>query len=239
MKNLESSNENSSFLNQLTKEDQHILLLHGTKITVREGSILFFEGEEAKYIYLLRQGQVRLSKMTIENKKFYLHLKQKDDIVGEFSLFNEMSLSMTAEVITEATLIRFDRKNLEALFTQNGDIAVAFIKLFAKNTQSTQAKFSDLLLYGKTGAYYSMLIRFANSYGTPHPKGVRISIKLTNQDLAYFIGTSRETINRMFNDLKKENIVEIDKGNIVIKNIEYLRKHLQCGKCPLQICTIS
>lgn len=237
--NVNVSKKNTPFFQQLSPEDQHNLLLHGTEITARNGQTLFYEGEEAKYIYLIREGQVRLSKMTMDNKKFILHIKQKDDVVGEFSLFNDMKASMTAEVTAFSILYRFERKVLEALFTQNGEIAVAFIKLFARNTQATQAKFSDLLLYGKTGAFYSILIRFANSYGVSHPQGTLIKMKLTNKELADFIGTSRETVNRMINDLKRDDILHMDGGNIIIKDMEFLRGHLQCGKCPLQICTIS
>lgn len=227
------------FFHQLSRENQHILLIHGTEMTARAGQTLFYEGEEAKYIYLIQKGIVRLSKMTIENKKFFLHQKQEGDIAGEFSLFNDMSCSMTAEVVSDAVLVKFERKSLEALFSQNGEIATAFIKLFARNTQLTQAKFSDLLLYGKTGALYSILIRFANSYGEERQTGILINWKLTNQDLAHFTGTSRETVNRMLNDLKRSNIISVKKGCILIKDIDFLREHLHCERCPLERCTIS
>ncbi|RXI98254.1 Crp/Fnr family transcriptional regulator [Anaerobacillus alkaliphilus] len=226
------------FFKQLSKENQDILLQNGVETFVKEGTILFYEGEEARSIYLIRSGKVRLSKMTIEHKKFFLHLKQADEIVGEFSLFNEMAVSMTAEVIENSSLIKFNREHLEALFLQNGEIAVSFIKLFARNTQSTQAKFSDLLLYGKVGALYSILIRFSNSYGITYHNDILITIKLTNQDIANFIGTSRETANRMLQDLKKSNVIAFLNGNILIKDINYLKNHLRCGKCPVEICTI-
>ncbi|ADU31167.1 Crp/Fnr family transcriptional regulator [Evansella cellulosilytica] len=238
MKNNETLKEYTPFFDQLRDEDQHTLLLHGQEVFIRKGQILFYEGEEANHLYLIKSGQVRLSKMTIDQKMFFLHLKQKGDVFGEYCLFNDMSASMTSEVVQDATLIRFDKKDLEALFSQHGEIAVAFIKLFARNTQSTQAKFSDLLLYGKTGAFYSILIRFANSYGVSHPKGIRINKKLTNQDIAHFIGTSRETINRLLNDLKQDNIVYMERGYIVLTNINTLKNYVQCGKCPLEICTI-
>ncbi|WP_416151261.1 Crp/Fnr family transcriptional regulator [Salipaludibacillus sp. HK11] len=238
-KRLFNYKNDNSFFKQLSKENQNQLLLHGEEISAPIGKILFYEGESVNYIYLLKQGQVRLSKMTMDKKKFVLHIKRENDIVGEFSLFNDMRASMTAEVMNSATLIRFKCDLLEGLFSQNGEIATAFIKLFARNTQSTQAKFSDLLLYGKTGAFYSILIRFAHSYGIAHPDGIMIDIKLTNQEIAYFIGTSRETVNRMFNDLKKDKIIDLVDGHIVIKQIEQLKKHLHCEKCPLEICTIS
>lgn len=238
-KRLFNYNNYDPFFKQLSKENQSQLLLHGEEITAPTGKMLFYEGESVQYIYLIKQGQVRLSKMTMDDKKFVLHIKREDDIVGEFSLFNDMCASMTAEIINTATLIRFNPEILEGLFSQNGEIATAFIKLFARNTQSTQAKFSDLLLYGKKGAFYSTLVRFAHSYGIEHPEGIMIDMKLTNQEIANFIGTSRETVNRMFNDLKKDGVTDLINGYIVIKKIEELKKHLNCEKCPLEICTIS
>jgi CRP/FNR family cyclic AMP-dependent transcriptional regulator len=226
------------FFKQLSKKSQDILLQNGVETTVREGTILFYEGDNAKSIYLIRSGKVRLSKMTIDHKKFFLHLKKDNDIIGEFSLFNDMSVSMTAEVVENSTLIKFNQDHLEALFLQYGEIAVAFIKLFARNTQSTQAKFSDLLLYGKVGALYSILIRFSNSYGIKYDNDILISVKLTNQDIANYIGTTRETANRMLQDLKRAKIIAFIDGNILIKNIDYLKNHLGCGKCPIEICTM-
>lgn len=232
-------NKYKPFFQHLSDESQKLLLLYGNEITVPKKKILFFEGEESNDIYLIRSGQIRLSKMTIDNRQFYLHIKQKDDIVGEFSLFNELKSNMTAETITDATLVRFNKQELEALFSQNGEIAIAFIKIFARNTQSTQAKFSDLLLYGKTGAMYSTLIRFANSYGIKTTDGIKINMKLTNKDIAHFIGTSRETVNRMLNDLRRDEIIDLKGGIITIKDMEYLKGHLHCGKCPIAICTIA
>lgn len=226
------------FFKQLSKKAQEILLQNGVETNVREGTTLFYEGDDAKSIYLIRSGKVRLSKMTIDHKKFYLHLKKEHDIVGEFSLFNDMSVSMTAEVVGNSTLIKFNRDHLEALFLQHGEIAVSFIRLFARNTQSTQAKFSDLLLYGKVGALYSILIRFSNSYGIKNDKDILITVKLTNQDIANFIGTTRETANRMLQDLKRTKIIAFIDGNILIKDIDFLKNHLGCGKCPVEICTI-
>ncbi|UTR15363.1 Crp/Fnr family transcriptional regulator [Salipaludibacillus sp. LMS25] len=229
----------SPFFHELSVENKQHLLLHGEELTFPQGHILFYEGEVVKYIYLILEGQVRMSKMTMDNKKFIIHLKGDYDVVGEFSLFNEMKVSMTAEVKTPSRILRLEREILEGVFAQNGAIATAFIKLFARNTQSTQAKFSDLLLYGKHGAFYSVLIRLAHSYGIEHADGIKIDIKLTNQELADLIGSTRETVNRLFNGLKKANSVSLEKGHMIIKEIEVLKKHLQCDKCPLEICTLS
>ncbi|UCZ51977.1 Crp/Fnr family transcriptional regulator [Bacillus shivajii] len=226
------------FFNELSEENQNLLLSYGLEIHERRGTFLFYEGDFPEHVYLVRSGKVRLSKMTADGKEFSVHLKQKDELVGEVGLFNEMAISVTAEVIEPATLIRFDRQTLEALFRENGEIAVAFMKWFARHTQSTQAKFRDLILCGKTGAFYSTLIRFSNSYGVQKGKDILINVQLTNQDIANYIGTTRESINRMINGLKKDGTVSVDNGYITIHDIQYFRDFLHCGDCPVEICTI-
>ncbi|WP_280769281.1 Crp/Fnr family transcriptional regulator [Salipaludibacillus daqingensis] len=226
------------FFNEISPENQNLLLKNGLEINAKEGTYLFYEGDFPEHVYLIRSGKVRLSKMTSEGKEFSVHLKQRDELVGEVGLFNEMSISVTAEVVDNATLIRFDRHTLEALFRQNGEIAVAFMKWFARHTQSTQAKFRDLILCGKTGALYSTLIRFSNSYGISKEEGILINVHLTNQDIANYIGTTRESVNRMLNDLKKSGILSMDHGYMTLHDIQYLKNYLHCGDCPVEICTI-
>ncbi|QOY34146.1 Crp/Fnr family transcriptional regulator [Anaerobacillus isosaccharinicus] len=230
--------EMKRFFNELSKENQDLLLSIGLEITAKSGTFLFYEGDFPENVYLIREGKVRLSKMTADGKEFSVHLKQKDELVGEVGLFNDMSISVTAEVIDDAILVKFERPALEAIFRENGEIAVAFMKWFARHTQSTQAKFRDLILCGKTGAFYSTLIRFSNSYGVKSDNGILINVQLTNQDIANYIGTTRESINRMLNDLKKDKIITMDKGFITIKDIEFLKDYLHCGDCPVEICTI-
>ncbi|MGO4889324.1 Crp/Fnr family transcriptional regulator [Anaerobacillus sp. MEB173] len=231
--------EMKRFFNELSKENQDMLLANGQELSVVAGTTLFYEGDQPDSVYLVRSGMVRLSKMTVDGREFSVHLKQKDELVGEVGLFNEMSISVTAEVIEDAVLVKFERNQLEEIFRKNGEIAVAFMKWFARHTQSTQAKFRDLILCGKTGALYSTLIRFSNSYGIKNPDGsILINVHLTNQDIANYIGTSRESVNRSLNDLKKDKVITYNKGYICIKDINYLKEYLQCGDCPVEICTI-
>ncbi|UOE93188.1 Crp/Fnr family transcriptional regulator [Alkalihalobacillus sp. LMS39] len=226
------------FFTELSPENQKILLEIGTSFVVTEGTKLFSEGDKPEFVYLIRSGKVSLSKMTIDGKEISVHLKQKDELVGEVGLFNEMSISVTATVQEDAELVRFETNRLEELFYVNGEIAVAFMKWFARHTQSTQAKFKDLLLCGKSGALYSTLIRFCNSYGIEHEKGILINVQLTNQDLANYIGTARESVNRMLNELKKKNVVMMENGFIVVMDLKFLKDYLHCGDCPIEICTI-
>ena len=97
----------------------------------------------------------------------------------------------------------------------------------------------DLLLYGKKGALYSTLIRLANSYGKETDGGILISVPLTNQELANYSATARESLNRMLSELRKNGIIEYRGHLIFIKDIDYLKEAIQCENCGREICNIE
>ena len=101
------------------------------------------------------------------------------------------------------------------------------------------SKFRDLLLYGKKGALYSTLIRLSNSYGQEIDEGILITVPLTNQELANYSATARESLNRMLGELRRENIIEMRDGLILIKDIDFLKKEIQCENCGKEICNIE
>lgn len=78
------------------------------------------------------------------------------------------------------------------------------MKWISEHLRRMQTKFRDLVLHGKKGALYSTLIRMTNSYGVLKENGILIDLPLTNQELANFCATSRESVNRMLNELKSK-----------------------------------
>ena len=104
--------------------------------------------------------------------------------------------------------------------------------------RTTQTKFRDLLLFGKAGALCSTIIRLSNSYGKPHGEHIIIPMRLTNTELAEMIGSSRESVNRMLADFRRQDIIDYEDNLIVIKNLDYLREVCHCENCPGNICRI-
>ncbi|WP_162882473.1 helix-turn-helix domain-containing protein, partial [Serratia marcescens] len=70
-------------------------------------------------------------------------------------------------------------------------------------------------------------------------QGIVIKTPLTNQELANFCGTSREVVNRMLGDLRKNNVISIEKGIITIHRLAFLKAEIDCENCPLDTCNIE
>lgn len=80
----------------------------------------------------------------------------------------------------------------------------------------------------------------SNTYGEiTDDNNIFINFNLTNTEIANLCSTSREMINRMLNDLRKQNILSIEKGYITIHDLNYLKAEICCDNCPIEICRID
>jgi CRP/FNR family cyclic AMP-dependent transcriptional regulator len=206
--------------------------------TVKADSYLFWDGDPADYLYYVRSGRVKLTKTTDQGNKITLYLHYAGDMFGQIDPFLQSAQTFNAEVIEDAEFGIIQKKDLETLLWQHGDLAIEFMKWMGMTHRMTQTKFRDLLLYGKPGALCSLLIRLSNSYGVQSKSGIKIDKRFTNLEMAEMIGATRESVNRMLNDMRKDEAIIIDNGTIVIKNIDYLRNICKCENCPLAICRV-
>ncbi|MUT67962.1 Crp/Fnr family transcriptional regulator [Paenibacillus sp. NEAU-GSW1] len=197
---------------------------------------LFWEGDTADKLYYVVKGGVRVTKMSETGKSFILYLHQAGDLFGQIDPFQDSVQSFSAEVTADCEIGVILRKDLEVLLWQHGDLAIEFMRWMGLVHRMTESKFRDLMMYGKPGALCSLLIRLSNSYGVPKGEHVLIDYKINNTEMADMIGSTRENVNRMLSDMRKEGVIEFQNGYIVIKDIAYLRSICRCENCPLEIC---
>lgn len=203
---------------------------------VEKGSCLFWEGETANHLYFVMQGRVRTTKLFESGRTLTLYLHQKGDLIGQMDPFQDSLHSFSAEVTEDAKVGVIQRKDLELLLWQNSDLAIEFMKWMGLMHRLTQSKLRDLMMFGKTGALCSLLIRLGNSYGKKIDGKIYIDLKMNNTEMADMIGATRESVNRMLSDLKKDEIIAYKDGHIVIQNLAYLRDVCHCENCPKEIC---
>ncbi|WP_020619598.1 Crp/Fnr family transcriptional regulator [Paenibacillus daejeonensis] len=205
---------------------------------VKAGAYLFWDGDPAEYLYYVKSGRVKLTKMTDNGSKITLYLHHTGDMFGQIDPFQQSVQSFNAEVIEDAEIGIIQQKDLETMLWQHGDLAIEFMKWMGVMHRMTQTKFRDLLLYGKPGALCSLIIRLGNSYGTECEDGIRIDKKITNSEMAEMIGATRESVNRILSDLRRADAITVDNGSVLIKDLKYLQNICKCENCPKDICRV-
>ncbi|MFJ7508406.1 Crp/Fnr family transcriptional regulator [Peribacillus simplex] len=207
---------------------------------MEKGRYLFQESTPASDLYYIIKGKVEVSKVVPDGRELTIRISSENDLVGETVLFSQNpKYMMNAKMMEDGTVAVISKEALEDKIASDSRLAVDMMTWLSAQNRKNQAKFRDMLLHGKKGAFYSTLIRLSNSYGTEVEDGKVINLPFTNQELANFCGTSREVVNRMLAQLRKNNVVSIKKGRITILDFDYLKQEIDCENCPIEICTID
>ncbi|MEB3103745.1 Crp/Fnr family transcriptional regulator [Ferviditalea candida] len=226
-------------ISQFLSESNFLLLQSAmTFHQVTSGTHLFWDGEPSEHLYYVKSGQIHITKSTEEGKELILFIRQDGDLFGEIGSVGKPVHTFNAKVVQDSMIGFIPHEDLEQLIGQNGGFAVEFMRWMGLMHQATQAKFRDLLLYGKSGALASTLIRLAKTYGVPGDEGIDICIKLTNTDLANIIGTTREGVNRQLHEYMDNGILTLKDGRIVIRDLQRLKTIVNCANCPDEICRL-
>ncbi len=207
---------------------------------MEKGRYLFQESTPASDLYYIINGKVEVSKVVPDGRELTIRISSENDLVGETVLFSQNpKYMMNAKMMEDGTVAVISKEALEEKIASDSHLAVDMMTWLSAQNRKNQAKFRDMLLHGKKGAFYSTLIRLSNSYGTEAEDGKVINLPFTNQELANFCGTSREVVNRMLAQLRKNNVISIKKGRITILDFDYLKQEIDCENCPIEICTID
>src|SRR5690606_32475614 len=207
---------------------------------VQAGSPIFQAEDPAEFLYYIEQGCVKTMKTTSDGQEITFGLKGGGDLLGLVDLLSDsvQTYGHNAVAFTDTLLGVIHKNDLDALLVQYPSLSFAFMQWMALEQRIMQTILRDIVLYGKPGALCSILIRLANSYGQPTDRGIRISLRLTNQELPHLTGATRESVNRVLCRLKSQRVISLDHGHLVIHDLERLRNEARCEECPLEVCVI-
>ncbi|MCC3355576.1 Crp/Fnr family transcriptional regulator [Bacillus sp. REN16] len=223
----------SNELSELLKSANHV-------VQMEKGTYLFREGMKASELYLILSGRLRVSKGTSDGSELSLRICSQGEIVGELTLFtDEPKYLFDCLLLEDSEIAVIQKDELERKLFENTTLAFEFMKWMSDHFRKTQTKFRDLVLLGKKGALYSTLVRMTNSYGVQKENGIFIDLHLTNQELANFCATTRESVNRMLHELRSLGIISVSRGYITIHDLAYIKREIQCEECPAKYCSIE
>jgi CRP-like cAMP-binding protein len=208
--------------------------------SIDKGRFLFEEGNTADELYIIQSGKFQISKTVQDGRELTIRMCSAGELIGELTLFSPTSQHiLNARASESGTVAVIQKDKLESEIEKDSKLALELIKWLSLQHRKSQTRFRDLVLHGKKGALYSTLIRMVNSFGIKTDEGVKINVSLTNQELANFCGTSREVVNRLLSDLRKSNIISIDKGLITVHALNTLKREIDCENCPIEVCNIE
>ena len=230
---------------QMTSISIYNLMVHFFKKSesiqkVKSGTVLFHEKDPVEYVYLLLKGSIALGRVHLRGKDFILKVLSEKEIIVEYQLFNSKpQYQFYAKALTDCELLQIKREQFEEFILTDPEAMNAFVAWLSTGYLKAQMKCQDLIMNGKKGSLYSILIRLCNSYGVKTENGLLIDLPLTHQELANLTYGTREVIQRTLKELREKDVILYENQKFTIKNLAYLKNEVDCQNCPLEICGIN
>jgi CRP-like cAMP-binding protein len=207
---------------------------------IKAGTVLFQEKDPVEYIYLILKGSISIGRVHMRGKEFILKILHNREILVEYQLFTiNPYYSFFAKTLSDCELLAVKRTKFEE-YIKNDPLAInSLVTWLSTSYLKAQMKCQDLIMNGKKGGLYSILIRLCHSYGVPTEEGILIDLPITHQELANLTYGTREVIQRSLKELREKDVIYYDQQKFIVKKLHYLRHSVDCQNCRNEICGLN
>lgn len=188
------------------------------------GALLFVEGQLPRGIFVLCKGSVKLSINSPSGRTMIVKLAEPGEVLGLSATISGKPHEVTAETI-DACQVNFVKRDDFLRFLKN-DVEVCFKvaeQLSEKYHNACREVRSLGLSHSAAEKLAKLLLEWSSKNGEAAKLEPRLKIRLTHEEIAQMIGTSRETVTRLFADMKKHQIVQAKGSTLVIRDTAALR----------------
>jgi len=187
--------------------------------------LIYLPGDVSDQVYLLKEGRVKISRLSEDGREITLVILEPGEIFGESALINdEETRSTVAEAIEKAYICVISRKDFEEFINNKPELSLSITKLMGFRRREIENMLEDLVFRGVHERLAILLLRLSERHGKDIDGKKLIDISLTHYDYANLIGSTRETTTASLNDFKREGLIEFKKRKVVIIDQKGLRK---------------
>jgi CRP/FNR family transcriptional regulator, cyclic AMP receptor protein len=183
-----------------------------------EGAVLFLEKQASRGVFILCEGEVKLTISSSEGKTLILRIARPGEILGLMAALSGRPYEVTAETLHPCQIAFVRRDEFLRFVAQHPEASQGIVKQLSSNyhgaceqlrtvglSASAPEKLAKLLLDWSAGAEETSL-------------GTRITLPLTHEEIAEFIGSTRETVTRTLSDFRSRHLVSFKGSTLLISN---------------------
>src|SRR6201986_4647499 len=186
------------------------LVRHRPQVTI------FQRGDPGSSMMAVVRGRVKMCTFSADGKELVLNIIDRGGLFGEIALLDGQPRSADAVAIEDTELLVLDRNRLMPFLNANPEIATRLIAVLCQRLRVTSEALEDALLRDAPSRVARGLLRLAATFGKQEAAGMRLDIKLSQQQLSNLIGISRESTNKYIVEWTRAGYLSVDHGFITL-----------------------
>lgn len=201
--------------------DRVLALCHTRRL--RADEILCQRGDPADHVYAILDGRVRVVAQAEDGREVVLRTLGRGEVCGELGVLlqGRRTATMIADVPCE--LLALPGRQFLALLESRPKTCIVLLGALAARIGKLTDELSDLVFLSLPSRLAKKLLDLARDHGRTTPEGLRIE-GLSQHDLATFVGTTRESVNKQLKLWKEDSLVEMGRAAVTIRQLDVLRR---------------
>jgi CRP/FNR family transcriptional regulator, cyclic AMP receptor protein len=189
------------------------------------GVRVFHEGDRSDACYIVRSGDLRVTREHPDGRAIALATLGPGDIFGELAMLDGEARSASVEALSECELLALPAGDVRRMLKSSSEITVKLVVALTRRLREANeriARQSFQTVPSRVAGVLSQLI----AEETPLEGGDGITIRMTQADLAQLAGTSRESVSRFLAVLERAGVVHVGRGRVTVLEPRRLRAYI-------------
>jgi CRP/FNR family transcriptional regulator, cyclic AMP receptor protein len=188
------------------------------------GGLVTSPDEDDERLYIVKRGRVRLYRLTPDGKQLTLDILDKGRIVGRMSWLGQELNEVYAEAVEDALICSFTPDELRRLIDRYPSIGVNIIRYLSDRLTVSEREREVMAYRSVEQRLAARLLELLDRFGVPEDGGMAIDARLTQQELADMIGTTRETLAQTVSRLRERGVLQMSNQRVVIQDRDTLEE---------------
>ncbi|MEX1275986.1 MAG: Crp/Fnr family transcriptional regulator [Bacteroidota bacterium] len=193
--------------------------------TIKSHQPIYFPDEPAKTIFFLKEGHVKISRLTSDGREVILDVVGPGELFGEISFVREEeSAGELAQALDDVMICTIKKTDFEDLLKMHPDLNFQVTKRIGLRLKKFEERVTDMVFKDVRKRIASFLVRYAEEFGKIKGGIVTIKMHLSHQEIALLVGAARQTVTTTLNEFRAEGLIDFSRQGFTINKLDLLRK---------------
>ena len=190
-----------------------------------KGARVFHEGDRSDACYVIRSGEVRVTREHPDGRAIALATLGPGELVGELAMLDGGVRSASVEALTEVDLLAVSATDMKGLLERNAQITAKLVVALTKRLRETNERISRQSFQTVPSRVAGVLSQLVSEENAEHGRD-GVTIRMNQADLAQLAGTSRESVSRFLAVLERAGVVRVGRGRVTVLEPHRLRAYI-------------
>jgi CRP/FNR family transcriptional regulator, cyclic AMP receptor protein len=219
------------FLGSLSDEDAAALRSAGFQRTYGAHVTLVHQDDEAGPVVVLLGGRAKIA-VAEGGREAIFGVAGPGELIGELAAIEGSPRSTTVTTLEPVDALVIPRSDFLGVLNRRPRIALAILRVVARRLRYADSQRAQFATLDVAGRLAQRLLELSERFGHEQGHGIEIRLPLSQEELASWVGASREAVSKAFLQLRTLGIVETGRRRVTVLDMEALRRQAHWGVEP-------